>query len=94
MMWVMAHATLRTFFMMCFMSPHVNVGKLCTGVEMRVETTSWEKWQRHDQDWRPWRHIHQYKKVSCSLPGKIPLHIDIEFLKTTHLVFVTSCKCP
>ena len=54
MTWATAHATSWTFFMMRFMSPHVNIGMSHTGMEMWMETASWGKWQPCSQDWRPW----------------------------------------
>ena len=66
----MAHATLQTFFMMHFVSLHSNIGMWCTSIEVQAETASRGKWQLCSQDWRPWFHAHQCKKVSCDLPGK------------------------
>ena len=70
-----AHATFQTFLVTHFMSSHVNFGTQHTGVEIRAETTSWEKWPLHNQDWRPWLRIHQCRKGSSNIPGKIPIHI-------------------
>ena len=84
MMWVMARATLQTFVVACFTSPHPNVSTERTDVEVRAETMSWrEKMVVHGQGQRPWLRTCRCKKVSRVLPEKTPLHIHkIIFPKT------------
>ena len=81
----MAHATLWTFIVTPFMSPHPDVSTEHTNMEVRFETTSQrKKMAAHCQGQQPWLCTHQCKKVSHVLPEKILLHIYVDTVDTRH----------
>ena len=60
------------------------------GVEIWAGTASQGKWQLYNQDQRSWLCIHQCKKVSCTILGKIPLHSPLDSCHTPLSALITG----